>query len=85
MEAKLGYFKEKVTYTKKVANMSDTKTDSDDSIVFVGVSTEIKATPDVHNPNTSVPETPKNPRKRRILITNEPTSIPETQGKHSIT
>ena len=74
----------KKTFTKKLANMSDTKTDSDDSIVFVGVSTTIKVTADVHNSKTSVPETPKHPRKRRILNANEPTCIPETQGKHNI-
>ena len=74
----------KKTFTKKLANMSDTKTDSDDSIVFVGVSTTIKVTADVHNPKTSVPETPKHPRKRRILNANEPTCIPETQGKQNI-
>ena len=76
----------KKTFLTKLANMSDTKTDSDDSIVFVGVSTTIKVTADVHNQETSVPETPKHPRKRKILNTNpnEPTCIPETQGKHNI-
>ena len=69
--------------------MSDTKTDSDDSIVFMGVSKNIQVTADVHEkPNTSpklevIPETPDF-KKRKLLPTyGKPTSIQETQGKIS--
>ena len=67
--------------------MSDTKTDSDDSIVFMGISKNIQVTADVHqqvytSPKLEViPETPDF-KKRKLLPTHgEPTSIQETQGK----
>ena len=61
--------------------MSDTKTDSEDSVIFVGKSTNIKVTADVHRNPDYVPETPSTRKRRRIL--DSPTTIPETQGKNT--
>ena len=47
--------------------MSDTKTDSAESIIFVGESKNVKVTADVHRNATTVPETPTNSKRRRTL------------------
>ena len=65
--------------------MSDTKSDSDDSIVFVGISKNIKVTADVHKQGGShnAPDKPKEHKRRRILPTEgEPSVIPDSQGKY---
>ena len=67
--------------------MSDTNCDSDDSVVFVGVSENIKLQ-DVHpKPETSpyitiVPETPDCKRMKILPNNGEPSSIEYTQGKY---
>ena len=68
--------------------MSDTKSDSDDSVVFVGVSENIKVQVDVHpKPETSpditiVPETPDFKRMKLLPNNGEPSSIKETEGNY---
>ena len=70
--------------------MYDTKSDSDDSIIFVGVSKTVKVNAEIDNVAASpvlVPQfgTPskQQSKKRRILQTgpDEPSFIPDTQGK----
>ena len=66
-------------------SMSDTITDSDESVVFVGVSKNIKVEADVHqegeNPD-NVPYTPKKEYKRRRILPDqlEHSVIPQIQG-----
>ena len=56
--------------------MSDTKSDSEDSIVFVGISNNVKVAADVYKH--------KEHKRRRILPTEgEPSVIPESQGKYT--
>ena len=69
-------------------SMYDTKSDSDDSIIFVGVSKTVKVNAEIDNVAPSpvlVPNTPskQQSKKRRILQTgpDEPSFIPDTQGK----
>ena len=67
--------------------MPGTNCDSDDSVVFVGVSENIKLQ-DVHpKPETSpditiVPETPDCKRMKLLPNNGEPSSIEDTEGKY---
>ena len=70
--------------------MSDTKSDSDDSVVFVGISEEIKVQKDVHpKPETSpditiLQETPVFKKMKLLPKNGELSSIEETESKYQI-
>ena len=68
--------------------MSDTKSDSEDSIVFVGISNNVKVAADLHKQveSNNALDNPKEHKRRRILPTEgEPSVIPESQGKYTKT
>ena len=70
--------------------MSDTKSDSDDSVVFVGISEEIKVQKYVHpKPETSpditiLQETPVFKKMKLLPKNGELSCIEETQSKYQI-
>ena len=70
-----------------MSNSKDTNSDSDESVVFVGVSNNIKVNADVHQEGEkrNVNQTPKKTKRRRIFHKGgDPTFIPETEGKYNI-
>ena len=67
-----------------MSDSKDTNTDSDESVVFVGVSKNIQVKADIHQHMENVNANPKKTKRRRILPDErDPTFIPDTEGNYT--